>query len=66
MSQGLDAVSSKSLVEYTKYGEVVTSGKLQIQCKTCVKRPLNRQNKDLYGKRELNEGRKYCRMLPLF
>ena len=28
--------------------------------KTCVKRPLkNRQNKDL------NEGQKYCRMLPL-
>ena len=24
MSQGLDAVSSRSLIEYTKYGEVVT------------------------------------------
>ena len=34
--------------------------------KTCVKRPLkNRQSKDLYDKWYLNEGRKYCRMLPL-
>ena len=34
--------------------------------KTCVKRPLkNRQNNDLNDKWWLNEGRKYCRMLPL-
>ena len=34
--------------------------------KTCLKRPLkNRQNKDLNDKWKLNEGRKYCRMLPL-
>ena len=34
--------------------------------KTCLKRLLkNRQNKDLYAKWFLNEGRKYCRMLPL-
>ena len=33
--------------------------------KTCVKRPLkNRQNKGL-NEKWLNEGRKYCRMLPL-
>ena len=35
--------------------------------KTCVKRPLkNRQNKDLNDKWLLNEGQKYCRMLPTF
>ena len=34
--------------------------------KTCVKRPLiNKQNKDLNDKWQLNEGQKYCRMLPL-
>ena len=34
--------------------------------KTCLKGPLqNRQNKDLNDKWYLNEGRKYCRMLPL-
>ena len=34
--------------------------------KTCVKWPLkNRQNIDLNDKWELNEGLKYCRMLPL-
>ena len=34
--------------------------------KTCLKRPLkNRQNKGLCGKWKLNEGRMYCRMLPL-
>ena len=34
--------------------------------KTCVRWPLkNRQNKNLYDKWYLNEGRKYCRMLPL-
>ena len=34
--------------------------------KTCVKWPLkNRQNKDLNDKWKLNEGRKFCRMLPL-
>ena len=34
--------------------------------KTCLKRPLkNRQNKDDNDKRQLNEGQKYCRMLPL-
>ena len=34
--------------------------------KVRVKRPLkNRQNKDLYDKWQLNEGVKYCRMLPL-
>ena len=34
--------------------------------KTCVKQPLkNRQNKDLNDKWKLNEGGKYCRMLPL-
>ena len=34
--------------------------------KTCAKRPLeNRQNKDLNDKWKLNEGHKYCRMLPL-
>ena len=34
--------------------------------KTCVKWPLqNRQNKDLNDKWLLNEGQKYCRMLPL-
>ena len=34
--------------------------------KTCVKWPLkNRQNKDLNDKWKLNEGQKYCRMLPL-
>ena len=33
--------------------------------KTCLKRPLyNRQNKDLNDKWQLNEGQKYCRMLP--
>ena len=42
---------------------------MQIQAyynKTCVKRPLkNRQNKDLYDKWLLYEGRKYSKMLPL-
>ena len=39
---------------------------LIVYSKTCLKRPLkNRQNKDLNDKRQLNEGRKYCRMLPL-
>ena len=34
--------------------------------KTCLKRPLkNRQNEDINDKWLLNEGRKYCRMLPL-
>ena len=34
--------------------------------KTCLKQPLkNRQNKDLNDKWQLNEGQKYCRMLPL-
>ena len=34
--------------------------------KPCLKRPLkNRQNKDVNDKWYLNEGRKYCRMLPL-
>ena len=34
--------------------------------KTCVKRLLkNRQNKELNVKWKLNEGRKYCRMVPL-
>ena len=34
--------------------------------KTCLKRPLkNRQNKDVNYKWYLNEGQKYCRMLPL-
>ena len=34
--------------------------------KTCLKRSLkNRQNKDVYDKCKLNEGRKNCRMLPL-
>ena len=34
--------------------------------KTCLKRPLkNKQNKDLNDKWLLNEGQKYCRMLPL-
>ena len=34
--------------------------------KTCVKwPPKNRQNKDLNDKRYLNEGRNFCRMLPL-
>ena len=33
--------------------------------KTCLKQELkNRQNKDLNGKWQLNEGGKYCRMLP--
>ena len=33
--------------------------------KACLKRPLkDRQNKGLNGKWQLNEGRKYCRMLP--
>ena len=33
--------------------------------KTCLNLPLkNRQNKDLNYKWWLNEGRKYCRMLP--
>ena len=33
---------------------------------TCLKRPLkNRQNKDFNDKWWLNEGQKYCRMLPL-
>ena len=37
-----------------------------IQQVTCVKRPLkNRQNKDLNDIWKLNEGKKYCRMLPL-
>ena len=35
-------------------------------CKTFVKRPLkNRQNKDLNDLWKVNEGQKYCRMLPL-
>ena len=34
--------------------------------KTCLKGPLkNKQNKDLNNKWQLNEGQKYCRMLPL-
>ena len=34
--------------------------------KTCLKQPLkNRLNKDHNDKWWLNEGRKYCRMLPL-
>ena len=34
--------------------------------RTCLKLPLkNRQNKGLKDKWKLNEGRKYCRMLPL-
>ena len=34
--------------------------------KTCVKRPLkNRQNKDLYDKWKLNEGRKVLQNAPL-
>ena len=37
-----------------------------IYCKTCVKWLLkNRQNEDLNDKWWHNEGRKYCRMLPL-
>ena len=37
-----------------------------VYSKTCVKGPLkNRQNKNLNDKRWLNDGRKYCRMLPL-
>ena len=36
-----------------------------VYSKTCVKRPLKkRQNKDLNKNRQLNEGLKYCRMLP--
>ena len=44
----------------------VTPGFKVIYSKTCVKRPLkNRQNKALNDRWLLNEGRKYCRMLPL-
>ena len=44
----------------------IFSFSLKIYIKTCVKWPLkNRQNKDLNEKWELNEGLKYCRMLPL-
>ena len=39
---------------------------IDINCKTYLKRPLiNGQNKDLIEKWQLNEGRKYCRVLPL-
>ena len=38
----------------------------RLYSKTCLKQPLkNRQNKDFNDKWKLNEGRKYCRMLPL-
>ena len=49
------------------YGPLVTRfGYLLHYSKTCVKWPLkNRQNKDLNDKWYINEGRKYCRMLPL-
>ena len=40
--------------------------KVLVHSKTCVKQPLKRkEKKDLYDKWWLNEGRKYCRMLPL-
>ena len=39
---------------------------IYLYIKACVKRPLkNRQNKGLNDNCWLNEGRKYCRMLPL-
>ena len=57
------------------FGSVYTFAKIKMifsdrnsnaYSKTCVKRPLkNRQNKDLNDKCWLNEGQKYCRMLPL-
>ena len=47
-------------------GPVHAIAELIVYSKTCVKRPLkNRQNNDLNDKWYLNEGRKYCRMLPL-
>ena len=40
--------------------------KIAVYSKACLKWPLkNRQNKDINDKWYLNEGRKYCRMLPL-
>ena len=45
-------------------GEVIKPVTKGRYCKTCVKQPLkNRQKKDLNYKCQLNEGRKYCRML---
>ena len=38
----------------------------QLECsKTCVKRPLKNRQKGLNDNWYLNEGQKYCRMLPL-
>ena len=47
-------------------GEVIKPVSKGRYSKTCVKQPLkNKQNKDLLDKCQLNEGGKYCRMLPL-
>ena len=44
----------------------IGGGHENVYSKPCVKRPLeNRQKKDLNDKWLLNEGREYCRMLPL-
>ena len=43
-----------------------TGFKVKIYSKTCIKWPLkSRQNIDLNDKWQLNDGQKYCRMLPL-
>ena len=48
------------------YINIFLFGECHYYSKTCLKRPLkNRQNKDLNDKWWHNEGRKYCRMLPL-
>ena len=46
-----------------KFFVLFLSADLYIYSKTCVKRPLNRQNKGLNDNLKFNEGRKYCRML---
>ena len=56
-----DAQGFKAVYAFHK-GELLLE---LLYSKTCVKRPLiNRQNRDLNDKWQLNEGRKYCRMLP--
>ena len=58
-------VSTKSTL-HSQQRNIQQSNQQIRYSKTCLKRPLkNRQNKAFNGIWQLNECRKYCRMLPL-
>ena len=61
-----DETSDEEENRFSKIIKVHRNISTEQYSKTCLMRPLkNRQNQGLKDKLYLNEGRKYCRILPL-